>query len=822
MFSDGHLEANLTRHQARWGFQPVLPADGDGAVRVEPTAGPWPRVSMRAADGRWLRVHSDRAPLDEAAQTLAHGTPGEPAPGEGLVCLVGAGCGYVLDVLTARAAATAKFLLLEPEPALTRLCLARRDWTDLIEAGRLMVLAGPTYDGRAEAWRLVDPAAPNPLILHHPVIQQARPEQVLEAARVVGQAVTGARANAEARRKFAGPYLLNTLRNLPIIGDAYDARVLDGCGQGRAAIVAAAGPTLNRNLRDLATVDAWRDRAILVAVDTALKPAIAAGIRPDYVVSLDPAPANARKLTGFHATADTVLVAEPSIDPRAFSGFHGRTALFKVSDTHQPWPWLNTLGIDVGRMRAWGSVLTTAFDLALRLGCDPIIFIGTDLAYTGGMPHCRDTMYEIEWAAAAINGITLPQVWAGVLAHAITTSDLHGEPTKATDTLLAFRDWMVAQTTGDTSRRFVNATGAGLLAGPRIEQRTVIDAVSELRAASPRADVLRRARPIGRLQEIDRIVSQLLSAPLASSSPGPEWLEFAAGSARETDLHAALAEARTRARGRAGRAPNPFVTATLEAQSSMQPTIVSSAAVADWCHGPTPSDVLPSGAVADFHCYRYLHTTARRLEHLATLGLPLRERRVFEVGAGVGDLTSFFLDRGCHVHATDARPLHVQLLRQRFADHPRVTADVMDLDPPPIEGPGTFEIVMCYGLLYHLSDPAAALTFLANACDDLLLLETIVGAGDAHAINPHAEDAALAGAAFSGFGCRPSRAWVMGQLRERFPHVYTTVTQPNHYEYPVDWTRGSAFARRAIFVASRQRLDNPLLTSELRDQQERH
>jgi SAM-dependent methyltransferase len=242
----------------------------------------------------------------------------------------------------------------------------------------------------------------------------------------------------------------------------------------------------------------------------------------------------------------------------------------------------------------------------------------------------------------------------------------------------------------------------------------------------------------------------------------------------------------------------------------------------DWCLGPTPSTTLPTGPVSDFHSFRYLHITSRRLEHLATLGLPLRERHVLEVGAGIGDLTEFFLDRGCRVHTTDGRPLHVAIMRQRYASHPLVTADALDLDPSPPAPPGLFDLVVCYGLLYHVSDPSAVLEFLARACSDLLLLETIAGPGDDEQINPTPEDAALAGAAFTGNGCRPSRAWIYARLRALFPHVYLPITQPNHYEYPVDWTIASPFARRAIFIASRRPLDNPLLTTTLPDRQERH
>ena len=57
-----------------------------------------------------------------------------------------------------------------------------------------------------------------------------------------------------------------------------------------------------------------------------------------------------------------------------------------------------------------------------------------------------------------------------------------------------------------------------------------------------------------------------------------------------------------------------------------------------------------------FRNFQYLRMNARRLEHLASLGLPIAGREVLEVGAGIGDLTSFFLDRGCSVTAIEPRP----------------------------------------------------------------------------------------------------------------------------------------------------------------------
>jgi hypothetical protein len=49
-----------------------------------------------------------------------------------------------------------------------------------------------------------------------------------------------------------------------------------------------------------------------------------------------------------------------------------------------------------------------------------------------------------------------------------------------------------------------------------------------------------------------------------------------------------------------------------------------------------------------------------------SLGLPLARRRVLELGAGIGDHTTFFLDRDCEVCVSDGHAENVDFLRQRY------------------------------------------------------------------------------------------------------------------------------------------------------------
>jgi SAM-dependent methyltransferase len=228
-----------------------------------------------------------------------------------------------------------------------------------------------------------------------------------------------------------------------------------------------------------------------------------------------------------------------------------------------------------------------------------------------------------------------------------------------------------------------------------------------------------------------------------------------------------------------------------------------------------------SAILSDFHSLYYLRINQRRQEHLVTLGLDLRNKNVWEVSAGIGDHTSFFLDRDCRVTCSEVRPELIEILRHRY---PKVPVCELNLEEPDVGFRSEFDIVYCYGLLYHLKEPARALRFMAERCRGKLLLETCVSLGTD--LDPHlvAESAGQVSQAFSGIGCRPTRSWIFNELRSLFPFVYLPLTQPNHEQFPVDW-QAAKFPEnliRSIFIASRQELRSAVLTKELILQQSYH
>jgi len=204
-----------------------------------------------------------------------------------------------------------------------------------------------------------------------------------------------------------------------------------------------------------------------------------------------------------------------------------------------------------------------------------------------------------------------------------------------------------------------------------------------------------------------------------------------------------------------------------------------------------------------------------RLCHLASLGLDLAGKRVLEVGGGIGLHTCFFESLGCTVTFTDARPENVREAKRRY---PQRTTAVLDLDQEPDLGRlGMFDIIYCYGTLYHLSKPKEALRALAQVCREMILLETCVTPGEEESLNPLPEQALNPNQAVSGIGCRPARPWVMRQLRDHFGWAYHSVTQPLHPDFERNWLEPAPRKLyRAVFVGSKQPLMLPSLSECIR------
>ncbi len=497
----------------------------------------------------------ESSPADDVAATwhwLQAACGGGPVPP--VLAMIGLGTGAVLDALDRHAPST-KILALEPNAALGHALLSRPVCQAWQSSGRLVYLRAPDYAGADQAWRIFPTKFETPILVVHPGLEPG--PLVAKAAAVLKQILFGAEANANARRRFAPRYLVNSLRNMPALIAGPSVRALTGAFAGAPAIVVGAGPSLDRCYDDLR---AAAGRALIVATDTALRPLLVNGITPHLVVGLDPSAMNARHLLALPECRGTWLVAESALDRRATAAFDGRTFWCAAGD-HHPWPWLSGFGAEASILEVWGSVLTGAFQVACLSGCDPVVTVGADLSFPGGRPYARGTTYEFDWAWAAAFGTDVDETWRAFTKRGDIRPhpDLMGADTPTTAVMLSFRDWMVAQAKKG-GRRLVNASGAGMLFGDGVEQATLLDVLGgavSLRPLSTLATRRSRIRPSAIAKEVRALSAHLRHGRLTVPPLG-DWADFSGDGFDPVAVAAALDSAALTLETKGGKPAAPF------------------------------------------------------------------------------------------------------------------------------------------------------------------------------------------------------------------------------------------------------------------------
>lgn len=181
----------------------------------------------------------------------------------------------------------------------------------------------------------------------------------------------------------ADPHLLALLeRSLPLLRNDRDVAELFGSRAGQAAFVIATGPSLQGHLAALKRIREQPGRPLFIAVDTAYKPLLAAGIEPDIVVSVD------HKIRLHHlppeASASTVLVYMPMLDVDTLTGWRGpRYAAYSDSPLYDPVRG----ALARGHLFVGGSVIHPAVDLAVKMGAGRVTLFGADFAFPGDRTH---------------------------------------------------------------------------------------------------------------------------------------------------------------------------------------------------------------------------------------------------------------------------------------------------------------------------------------------------------------------------------------------------------------------------------------------------
>ena len=177
-----------------------------------------------------------------------------------------------------------------------------------------------------------------------------------------------------------------------------------------------------------------------------------------------------------------------------------------------------------------------------------------------------------------------------------------------------------------------------------------------------------------------------------------------------------------------------------------------------------------------------------------------------DAGAGVGYLASHLANRHkLRVTALDVRNSNVDEARRRHREPQFVVGDVERASTLSL---GEFDLVLAFGLVYHLENPARAVRHLAQMTRHLLVVESMIAPGKLPQVQM-LDEFPGADQAVRYFAFHPTESGLVKLLyRAGMEHVYRASWSVDDPDF-----RGTLFKRRmrTLLVATRSPCELPAL-----------
>ncbi|GAB4264452.1 motility associated factor glycosyltransferase family protein [Thermincola ferriacetica] len=409
-------------------------------------------------DGREAFLHSPYNPLAENERLAKRMTGGE----EDEVIVIGFGLGYHIEQFLKKYDNNKRLLMIEPEILLFKKALELRDLSFILEHESLVLSVGDDKLALERKFSMffnigkLDKVDIQVLPVY-PRIFAASYERVRE---ICINAFKYVRMGENTILFFSGLWPENVFRNLPETAVSPGVNALFGKTPERPGIIISAGPSLGKNRHLLREA---KGKAVLICVDTALRSLLKENIKPDLVVALDGSELNYRHFEGIDVE-DVPMVFFPTTHYKIIENY--RSPKIVVNDHVPVSQWVMNYLDKKGELSYGGSVATAAFDLAVRMGCNPIIFVGQDLAYPGGKSHADGTLFESR------------VIKDDGARNKMYVEDIYGNPVLTDTSLYSFLQWFEhAIDARKGERLFIDATeGGAKIRGTKIMTlREVID-----------------------------------------------------------------------------------------------------------------------------------------------------------------------------------------------------------------------------------------------------------------------------------------------------------------------------------------------------------
>ncbi|HUU41503.1 MAG TPA: 6-hydroxymethylpterin diphosphokinase MptE-like protein, partial [Desulfatiglandales bacterium] len=298
---------------------------------------------------------------------------------ENISIIIGAGLGYLCKAILEKMEKKHRVIVIEPIGSMIKLALSNFDFSEDLRKGNLIFLPGKielVYTLHFLSGQFVI----SDWLLTTEKYTRHRPHEYNEIVSAAQETINQIMCNTGTSAGAAGGIIAdNDIACMPYVLRHRGVNELKGLYKDKPAICVSTGPSLAKNIHHLIDL---KDRAIIICVGQAIRPLLGYGIKPDFATTVDFGEVNIGHFKGL-LDCNIPLVTINRTYALLIKAWQGPKF---IAATPVPGYESMATGIltDKGFIEAGGSVAHLSFGLAQLLGCNPIAFLGQDLALTDG------------------------------------------------------------------------------------------------------------------------------------------------------------------------------------------------------------------------------------------------------------------------------------------------------------------------------------------------------------------------------------------------------------------------------------------------------
>lgn len=472
------LEKNLKYLNAHLGIfdfvQKLLKIYKAANYNVEEARNGETTLAVSDDSGKIINYHSKYNPTRETEQIID-----KCYKNESHAVVFGFGLGYSTELLLKKLPDLnmgPQLFVVEPDPFVFVAALKSRDLSKILSDKRVEISLGSDADAISEVWnaKLDWSVLEGLAIIEHQPTKNRFSQFFNKLMEKMKYLANRSRGNFITLMNVGWEFHRNNFMNLAEAFGLPGAERLFDKFTNVPAVIVAAGPSLDKNMENLKRI---KGKFPIIAVDTAYRHLLANGIKPDFVCAADSSYENSLDFVGVEDETQVILVGELMTHPDIFKVFKGKKLITTFGGGL--YPQIGNFREPMGSLICWGSVATMAFDLARKMGADPIIFIGFDLSFCDGRLHTRgsyseDILYENLHPFTSMENETAEYICDRGKFKFVGDN---GEIIYTDTNMKAYKDWFEDQFQ-HTNAKIINATEGGIV-NNFVEKMTLKEAIDK-------------------------------------------------------------------------------------------------------------------------------------------------------------------------------------------------------------------------------------------------------------------------------------------------------------------------------------------------------